>query len=240
MTVPCNIVRLGVVDYMEGLTLQERLADDVKEGRSDGWITFLEHPHTYTFGRAGNAENLHLTPEQLDEIGARVYWVNRGGDVTYHGPGQIVGYPIFDYRDFCHHIRDFVELLEQAIIDLLEEEYGIKAHKESEHFTGVWVDDVKICALGIAVKRWITMHGFAFNVNTNLDHFNWINPCGLSRGVTSIAQLTGQAADMPRMYAQVAHYLARSFGCDMDEVSLSALLDEQELVSLQKADSESR
>ena len=82
MTVPCNIVRLGVVDYMEGLTLQERLADQVKEGRSDGWITFLEHPHTYTFGRAGKAENLHLTPEQLDEIGARVYWVNRGGDVT--------------------------------------------------------------------------------------------------------------------------------------------------------------
>jgi len=235
-----NVVNLGMMPYGQALDLQVRLVEKRQNQEIGNTLPLLEHPPVLTLGTRGQTDNIYLSDEALKSQGIEVFRVNRGGDVTYHGPGQIVGYPIFDYRDFCHHIRDFVELLEQAIIDLLEEGYGIKAHKESEHFTGVWVDDVKICALGIAVKRWITMHGFAFNVNTNLDHFNWINPCGLSRGVTSIAQLTGQAADMPKVYAQVARYLARSFACDMDEVSLSALLDEEELVSLQKADSESR
>ena len=229
-----NVVNLGMMPYGQALDLQVRLVEKRQNQEIGNTLLLLEHPPVLTLGTRGQTDHIYLSDEALKSQGIDVFRVNRGGDVTYHGPGQIVGYPIFDYRDFCKHIRDFVELLEQAIIDLLQEEYGISAHKETDHFTGVWVGDVKICALGIAVKRWITMHGFAFNVNTNLDHFKWINPCGLSRGVTSVAQLTGREADLPLVYAQVAHYLAKTFACETVEVSLSALLDELDVVATQK------
>ena len=223
MTVPCNIVRLGVVDYMEGLTIQERLADEVKEGRSDGWITFLEHPHTYTFGRAGNAENLRLTEEQLDEIGARVYWVNRGGDVTYHGPGQLVGYTMVDLRCWEGGARWFVGALESALIDALAT-FGIKA-ETVEGRPGVWRGDEKLAAIGLHISQGVTTHGFALNVDPDLDYFHHIASCGIEEaGANSISRKLGRRVTCEQAIAPVLAALTRHLDLDVREGSLAEMM----------------
>jgi lipoate-protein ligase B len=223
MTVPCNIVRLGEVDYMEGLTIQERLADAVKEGRSDGWITFLEHPHTYTFGRAGKAENLHLTEEQLDEIGARVYWVNRGGDVTYHGPGQLVGYPIVDLRLWEGGARWFVQALESALIEALAT-YGIKA-ETVEGRPGVWAGDEKLAAIGLHISQGVTTHGFALNVDPDLDYFRHIASCGIAdAGVTSISRMLGRRVTCDEATEPVLAALTCHLDLDVRAGSLTEMM----------------
>jgi len=150
--------------------------------------------------------------------------VNRGGDVTYHGPGQIVGYPIFGLNGFGKDIRWFVYRLEKFIIELLKEEFEIDAYRDEGRFTGVWVGDKKIMAIGIAVKRWVTMHGFAFNVNTDLSHFAWINPCGLNKGVVSLKCLTGVSQDMNRMFEYVRDYFSKEFDCDFVEKKVEELI----------------
>jgi lipoyl(octanoyl) transferase len=223
MTVPCNIVRLGIVDYMEGLTIQERLADAVKEGRSDGWITFLEHPHTYTFGRAGKAENLRLTEEQLDEIGARVYWVNRGGDVTYHGPGQLVGYTIVDLRCWEGGARWFVGALEAALIDALAS-FGIKA-ETVEGRPGVWRGDEKLAAIGLHISQGVTTHGFALNVDPDLDYFRHIASCGIEEaGATSISRMLGHPVTCEDAIEPVLAALTRHLDLDVREGSLMEMM----------------
>jgi lipoate-protein ligase B len=223
MTVPCNIVRLGVVDYMEGLTLQERLADAVREGRSSGWITFLEHPHTYTFGRAGKAENLHLTEQQLEEIGARVYWVNRGGDVTYHGPGQLVGYTMVDLRCWEGGARWFVGALESALIDALAT-YGIKA-ETVEGRPGVWRGDEKLAAIGLHISQGVTTHGFALNVDPDLDYFRHIASCGIEEaGATSISRTLGRPVTCEEAIEPVLAALTRHLDLDVREGSLSEMM----------------
>ena len=173
MTVPCNIARLGQVDYMEAWDLQKRLADEVREGRSEGWLLFLEHPHTYTFGRAGNADNLSLTPEQFDDAGAKVYWVDRGGDVTYHGPGQLIGYTVLDLKRWDRGARWYVQALEAALIDALAS-LGVKS-EVVEGRPGVWSGDEKLAAIGLHIAHGITTHGFALNVDTDLDYFDHID-----------------------------------------------------------------
>jgi len=223
MTVPCNIVRLGVVDYMEGLTLQERLADAVREGRSDGWITFLEHPHTYTFGRAGKAENLHLTEEQLEEIGARVYWVNRGGDVTYHGPGQLVGYTMVDLRCWEGGARWFVGALESALIDALAT-YDIKA-ETVEGRPGVWSGDEKLAAIGLHISQGVTTHGFALNVDPDLDYFRHIASCGIEEaGANSISRKLGRRVACEQAIVPVLAALTRHLDLDVREGSLAEMM----------------
>jgi len=223
MTVPCNIVRLGIVDYMEGLTLQERLADAVREGRSDGWITFLEHPHTYTFGRAGKAENLHLTEEQLDEIGARVYWVNRGGDVTYHGPGQLVGYTMLDLRCWEGGARWFVGALESALIDALAT-FGIKA-ETVEGRPGVWSGDEKLAAIGLHISQGVTTHGFALNVDPDLDYFRHIASCGIEEaGANSISRKLGRRVTCEQAIVPVLAALTRHLDLDVREGSLAEMM----------------
>jgi len=219
MTVPCNIVRLGVVDYMEGLTIQEHLADEVKEGRSNGWITFLEHPHTYTFGRAGNAENLRLTEEQLDEIGARVYWVNRGGDVTYHGPGQLVGYTMVDLRCWEGGARWFVGALEASLIDALAS-FGIKA-ETVEGRPGVWRGDEKLAAIGLNISQGVTTHGFALNVDPDLDYFRHIASCGIAdAAATSVSRMLGRPVTCEEAIEPVLAALTRHLDLDVREGSL--------------------
>jgi len=219
MTVPCNIVRLGVVDYMEGLMIQEHLADEVKEGHSDGWITFLEHPHTYTFGRAGNAENLRLTEEQLDEIGARVYWVNRGGDVTYHGPGQLVGYTMVDLRCWEGGARWFVGALEAALIDALAA-FGTKA-ETVEGRPGVWRGDEKLAAIGLNISQGVTTHGFALNVDPDLDYFRHIASCGIAdAAATSVSRMLGRPVTCEEAIEPVLAALTRHLDLDVREGSL--------------------
>jgi lipoyl(octanoyl) transferase len=162
----------------------------------------------------------------LEEQGIRVYKINRGGDVTYHGPGQIVGYPILDLN---HHGKDllrFIRRIEEVFIQLLKEEYGITAGRVPK-FTGVWVGSEKITAIGFAVKRWVTMHGFAFNVNTNLEHFRWIHPCGITdKGVTSLQKLLGHAEDFDKVTDQVAKYFCKVFDAQPE------IIDKQSLYQL--------
>jgi lipoate-protein ligase B len=211
MPVPCTIVRLGPIDYMEACELQQRLAEEVKQGRSEGWLLLLEHPHTYTFGRAGDPQNLRLNEEELDEIGAKVYWVDRGGDVTYHGPGQLVGYPIVDLHSWGEGPRWFVRSLEAALIDALAA-LGVTAGR-SEGRPGVWAGNEKLAAIGLHISHGVTTHGFALNVDPDLGYFRHIVSCGLADAdVTSVSRMTGrhvgfaEAADA--VESALVHHLA--------------------------------
>jgi lipoyl(octanoyl) transferase len=167
------------------------------EQATPNYLLFVEHPHVYTLGKSGHIENLLISEEKLKAIGAKFYKINRGGDITYHGPGQIVGYPILDLENFFTDIHKYLRLLEEMIILTLAE-YGLKAER-SKGETGVWLDvgtpfARKICALGVRASRWVTMHGFALNVNTNLGYFDNMIPCGIKdKSVTSLNVELGKA-----------------------------------------------
>ncbi len=207
-----KVVQLGLKDYQETLDIQERLRGLRHEKAIGDTLLLVEHPPVITLGRRGERDNIHLPREVMETLGIKIFEVTRGGDVTYHGPGQIVGYPIFDLHDHGRDLREFVRKLKQVFIRLLREEYGIAAHGDDKKYTGVWVGPDKITAIGLAVRQWVTMHGFAFNVNTNLKHFKWINPCGLTdRGVSSLQRLLGRSLDMPLVHNQVAQTFCRVF-----------------------------
>ncbi|MGB7842742.1 MAG: lipoyl(octanoyl) transferase LipB [Salinimicrobium sp.] len=192
---------LGVKDYKETWDYQEELFREIldlkiknrREGTSEAipnYLLFVEHPHVYTLGKSGDIGNLLINEEQLKQKGATFYKINRGGDITYHGPGQIVGYPILDLENFFSDIHKYLRLLEETIILTLKD-YGISAER-SKGETGVWLDvgtpfARKICAMGVRASRWVTMHGFAFNVNADLGYFDNIIPCGIEgKAVTSL------------------------------------------------------
>jgi lipoyl(octanoyl) transferase len=219
-----NICKLGTISYGKALDIQYTLQKKRQDGEISNTLLLLEHPPVLTLGTRGDYKNIYLPLELLKQQGVDVFEVGRGGDVTYHGPGQIVGYPIIDLNDFDRTIRTFIYKIENTIIGLLKDNFDITATSMIDKFTGVWVDDKKIAAIGISVKKWVTMHGFAFNVNTNLEHFNWINPCGLSKGVTSVEQLTGQPADMSKMYDLTAEYFARELESEVVEIGIEKLI----------------
>ncbi len=204
---------LGLMDYKMAWDYQVTLFDERVNQKlanrsagpdeqlfPDNRLLFVEHPHVYTLGKSGNQNNLLIDRNFLDSIQATYYHIDRGGDITYHGPGQIVGYPIFDLEQFGMHIKQYVHMLEEAIIVTLGY-FGIHASR-LQGATGVWLDAGssavrKICAIGVKASRHITMHGFAFNVNTDLRYFNYINPCGFQdKGVTSLANELGAEQDM--------------------------------------------
>jgi lipoyl(octanoyl) transferase len=188
----------GLVDYSLAWDRQERLFHQRLEQKAAGdktavdRIVFCEHPHVYTLGRSGKANNLLVTEQQLQKIGASFYHIDRGGDITYHGPGQLVVYPILDLERYGLGLKDYIYLIEEAVI-ILCASYGIKAMR-MEKATGVWLDvntlrARKICAIGVRSSRYVTMHGLALNVNTDLRFFYYINPCGfIDKGVTSLAK----------------------------------------------------
>jgi lipoyl(octanoyl) transferase len=192
-------------DYQSAL-LQEIVAVKVANRRenlgkqTENHFLFVEHPHVYTLGKSGDLSNLLLTETQLEEKGVTFYKINRGGDITYHGPGQIVGYPILDLENFFTDIHKYLRLLEESII-LTIAEYGLKGERSAGE-TGVWLDvgtpfARKICALGIRSSRWVTMHGFALNVNTNLGYFDHIIPCGIrGKAVASMEAELGKELDI--------------------------------------------
>ena len=186
--------RLGVVPYVDALTLQRSLVDDRRAGRIGDTLLLLQHPPVLTLGVRGDGGRAHILapPDVLATRGIDVHEAGRGGDVTYHGPGQIVGYPIIDLNPDRRDVHRYVRDLETVLIGSVGE-YGIDAGRVAG-LTGVWVGNEKVAAIGVRIARWITSHGFALNVNTNLDHFNLIVPCGISdRGVTSMARLLGRA-----------------------------------------------
>ena len=210
-----SLVNLGTMDYMEAYDLQKTLLALRQEDRIKDLLLLLEHPPVLTLGRSASMDNLVISEKDLKARGANLYRVNRGGDITYHGPGQIVGYPIIKLDSLGRDIRTFVFNLEQVFIKLLEEEYGILSVRDKGH-TGVWVGDEKITAIGLAVKRWVTMHGFAFNVTTDLGHFDWIVPCGIrDKGVTSLEAQLKQAPDIEKVKGQVAKHFAKVYSFDI-------------------------
>jgi lipoyl(octanoyl) transferase len=210
----CCLRQLGRVDYGSALELQQQAEADRKLGRIPDQLFLLEHPHVITLGRNGHMENLLASDQILDRAGIAFYPINRGGDVTYHGPGQLVGYPILDLREWKRDVGGYVRALEQCIIDTLAD-FGIEAGRIPK-LTGVWVDDRKIAAIGVHLSRWVTSHGFALNVSTDLSYFQYIVPCGLTKPVTSMAALDVRTS-LEEVSERFAAHFGRIFDCAMVE-----------------------
>ena len=217
---------LGLIDYKEAWDYQEKQFNEIldvkknnrKENRQDptlSYLLFCEHPHVYTLGKSGDENNLLVNEDYLKSRGATFYKINRGGDITYHGPGQIVGYPILDLDHFFTDIHKYLRYLEEAVILTLAD-YGIKSTR-SDGETGVWLDvgserARKICALGVRSSRWVTMHGFAFNVNCDLSYFGNIIPCGIvDKSVTSMQKELGKEVDMQEVQQKLKGHLKMLF-----------------------------
>lgn len=228
-----QIEDLGLKDYKETWEYQELLFQEILKIKSDNrkgeqkkdtpnFFLFVEHPHVYTLGKSGHIENLLISEEKLKSIDAKFYKINRGGDITYHGPGQIVGYPILDLENFFTDIHKYMRFLEEMIILTLAE-YGLKAER-SKGETGVWLDvgtpfARKICALGVRASRWITMHGFALNVNTNLGYFDNMIPCGIKgKAVTSLnVELGKTEISMEEVKGKLLKHFLQLFEAEINE-----------------------
>ncbi len=216
-----NVLYLGKCDYKKAWDIQRDILEKRQKSEIADTLILVEHPPVITLGRHAVDSNVVVPEKYLQDNGIGLYHIERGGDVTYHGYGQIVGYPIVGLRDKDIGIREFVERLEKTFITLLKEKYDIDSGTNPE-FPGVWVGSDKITAIGLAVKRGITMHGFAFNVNTRLEHFKLIVPCGISgKGVTSLQKLTGNEIDFDNANKTVLDYFCRTLDYDsIEEVSL--------------------
>jgi len=229
MTREVQRIDKGLIDYKECWDFQETLFKqtvDLKIAARDGkteeitknHLIFCEHPHVYTLGKSGKREHLLITEELLEKIDATYYKINRGGDITYHGPGQLVMYPIFDLDHFFTDIHKYMRFLEEAVILTLGE-FGIQAGRV-DGLTGVWLDggtpnERKICAMGVKSSRWVTMHGIALNVNVDLDYFNHIVPCGIvDKSVTSMNKELGQEVDMKAVQRALEENMANVFDFD--------------------------
>lgn len=223
-----RFTNLGIIDYKKAWDFQEERFQEVVASklskREAGnaampalhHLIFCQHPHVFTLGKSGDQTNLLITDELLTKIGASFYKINRGGDITYHGPGQIVGYPIFDLEEMHLGIKEYIHNLEEAIIQTLGE-LNIPASR-LDGATGVWLDASdptrarKVCAIGVRASRFVSMHGFALNVNTNLDYFRYINPCGfIDKGVTSIEKELGEPQSLEKVEALLKKNLAELF-----------------------------
>lgn len=201
----CQVRDLGRMSYGEALGIQQRIASERKQDLASDHLLFVEHPHVVTIGRNGHTENILLPEEGMRRLGIEIHETDRGGDVTYHGPGQVVGYPIMDLREWKRDVGAFVRAVEQVLIDSLED-FGIRAGRLAR-CTGVWVGGAKIAAIGIHLSRWVSTHGWALNVAPDMRYFQYIVPCGLTKPVTSMAEL-GVRADAE----EVKDSLARHFG----------------------------
>jgi lipoyl(octanoyl) transferase len=208
---PLAVRRLGLVPYADGLELQRRLVEDRKAGLIPDTLLLLQHPHVLTIGvKKDGRSHILAPPERLSSLGVEVFETGRGGDVTYHGPGQLVGYPVIDLNPDRRDVHRYVRDLEEVMIRVCAS-YGITAGR-SQGFSGAWVGDEKIGAIGVRISRWITSHGFAFNVTTDIDFFNLIVPCGIAdRGVTSLAARLGEAPAMSAVEDRFIEHFAAVF-----------------------------
>jgi lipoyl(octanoyl) transferase len=228
-----QFIDLGLIDYQKGWDTQEKLFAEIidikianrgftseEQKVTPNYLLFCQHPHVYTLGKSGKIDNLLLSEDDLEEKEAKFYKINRGGDITYHGPGQLVGYPILDLENFFTDIHRYMRFLEEAIILTLAE-YDINAGR-IEGLTGVWLDHKeqqnprKICAMGVKSSRWVTMHGFALNVNTDLNYFQNIVPCGIDdKAVTSMASELNQLLDIKDVAQKLQINLGKLFEMDL-------------------------
>lgn len=202
----CVVYRLGLVGYREAYQLQRRLLHARLDGDTTDKLLLLEHPPVFTIGKSGKLENVLASRTKLAREGISLFFTDRGGDVTYHGPGQLVAYPIIDLRNRKKDVRQCVRDLEEVVIRTLSD-FSIEAHRDGGH-AGVWVNGEEIAAIGLSIKRWITMHGIALNVNPDLEHFSLINPCGFSdRKATSMAELLSEDVPMGEVVTRlIAHF----------------------------------
>lgn len=201
----CEVQDLGRLGWAEAYERQRTLAEQRKRNEIPNQLLFVEHPHVVTLGRNAHEENILASREVLERAGIQMFDTNRGGDVTYHGPGQLVGYPILDLNGWKRDVHAYVRTLEESIIRALNQ-FGIQGERSSLN-TGVWVNGAKICAIGVHISRWVTSHGFALNLDTDLNYFRYIVPCGLSAPVTSMEQ---QGVRVTR--AEVIDALVHHFG----------------------------
>src|SRR6202035_4511233 len=204
----CEFRDLGRAGYTEALAIQKDLVEQRKQGLIPDQLLIVEHPHVITLGRNGHRENLLANEEVLRRAGIEFHPTDRGGDITYHGPGQIVGYPILDLREWKRDVVAYVRAVELVIIDALAE-FGIQAGR-LEGCTGVWVNGRKVAAIGVHISRWVTSHGFALNHTTDLKYFQYIVPCGITKPVTSMEAL-GSHAGRDEVVAALARQFAKHF-----------------------------
>ncbi len=206
------------MDYGEALELQKDLLVKRQNEEINDTLILLEHPPVITKGKRTEDHHIVLSDSILKSQGIRLYEIDRGGEATYHGPGQLVGYLIFNLYRKQRELKKFITKVEEIFITLLKEEYGISADRDLKH-RGVWVGNEKITAIGISIHKAVTMHGFAFNINTNLNHFNWIIPCGITdKGVTSIKKITGINQEMEKIKDLTGKYLAEIFNYEDVEI----------------------
>ena len=216
------LLNLGLEPYDRALELQHRLVAARKEGRGEDVLILLEHPPVITLGRRADESHITASPELLARLGIRVYRVERGGDVTYHGPGQIVGYPILDLRQHRQDVGWYVHSLEGVIIRTLAD-FGVVAQRV-EGAVGVWVGDGKIAAIGARIESWVTYHGFALNVDPDLRHFDLIVPCGIrDKGITSMRRVLGKPVDLEVVRRRLAQRFGEVFGVTLEEIALPDL-----------------
>jgi lipoyl(octanoyl) transferase len=204
----CEFRDLGRAGYAEALAIQKQLVEQRKQGLIPDQLLIVEHPHVITLGRNGHRENLLASEEVLQRAGIEFYPSDRGGDITYHGPGQIVGYPILDLREWKRDVVAYVRAVELAIIDALAD-FDIHAGR-LDGCTGVWVNGGKVAAIGVHISRWVTSHGFALNHTTDLNYFHYIVPCGLTKPVTSMEAL-GSRAGRDEVVAALVRQFAKHF-----------------------------
>jgi len=212
---------LGNISYKEAWDYQENLFNSLLQAKRDeviaeNYLLFCEHPPVFTLGKSGAESNLLMSQEFLHQKGIEYYKSNRGGDITFHGPGQIVGYPILDLEQFELGVKQYIDALEEVIIKTLKD-YKIESER-LEGSTGVWLDTKgtnprKICAIGVKASRYVTMHGFAFNINTDMNYYSYINPCGITdKTVTSLQNELGKSIDLEEVKSKIKNYFVEVFG----------------------------
>lgn len=215
-----SLLQQGVAAKAKAVNATANSGTNEEECPVNNYLLFVEHPPVYTLGKSGKVEHVLISDEEREAKGIEFFKINRGGDITFHGPGQVVGYPIFDLEQFYTDIGRYLRDLEEVVIRTLAD-YGIAAGRSAGE-TGVWIDaeipgkERKICALGVRCSRWITMHGFAFNINTNLDYFNYIIPCGIqNKQVTSLQQELGRAVPMAEVKEKLLRHFSAVFHLDI-------------------------
>lgn len=233
MTDKGYILNLGLMDYAKAWDLQHDLWSRRVEGELPDLLLLLEHPHVFTLGRRGNRSHLIVSPEVLEAMKIPIFHVERGGDITYHGPGQIVVYPILDLKDYGYRLIRYIDQLEEVILHVLKD-FGIEGRRDPSN-RGVWVNSDKIASIGVAVKRWVSFHGFSLNYETDLKYFDLINACGLvGKKMTTMAKVLGKRVSKERLSERIIFYFKEVFKKEWEEKKLEHLISEGRM---QKADS---
>jgi lipoyl(octanoyl) transferase len=220
----CNLVQLGRMSYEDALKLQRNIAEARRDHQIEDTLLLLEHPPVITIGRSGNSKNILASREILESEGIRLYTVDRGGDVAYHGPGQLIGYPIINLANHGKDIHSYVYGVEKSIVELLKREYAVET-EIVQGYVGVWHSTEKIAAIGVTVRSWITTHGFALNVDPDMNHFAMIHPCGIKdRGVTSLSKILNRKVTVDEVAKKYPKYFGETFGVEMSEITLEELM----------------